>query len=110
MSRRALQDLIKNLQEFYRCPSCDTSYHFSDITYLGELNQYCFVQLNCHDCSLPVLTALTSSGKPADRRKTDLRQAEEAKFAAMGHISADEIAEFHRYISRKRGGFHTTRS
>jgi hypothetical protein len=105
MSRKHLQDLIKNLQEFYKCPSCDTSYYLDDIRYLGELNEYCFIQLNCHDCSLPVLTALSVSGKIAKRTKTDLRQAEEVKFASMGEISADEIADFHRYISRKRGGF-----
>lgn len=105
MSRKHLQDLIKNLQEFYKCPSCDTSYYLDDIRYLGELNEYCFVQLNCHDCSLPVLTALSISGKMTKRTKTDLRQAEEVKFASMGEISADEIADFHRYISRKRGGF-----
>jgi len=105
MSRKHLQDLIKNLQEFYKCPSCDTSYYLDDIRYLGELNEYCFVQLNCHDCSLPVLTALSVTGKAPKRVKTDLRQAEEVKFASMGEISADEIADFHRYISRKRGGF-----
>src|SRR4051812_2754717 len=105
MSRRHLQDLIKNLQEFYKCPSCDTSYYLDDIRYLGELNQYCFVQLNCHDCSLPVLATVSVSGKTAKRSKTDLHQAEEAKFASMGNISAGEIADFHRYISRKKGGF-----
>ncbi len=105
MSRKALQDLIKNLQEFYRCPSCDTSYHLDDISYLGELNQYCFVQLNCHDCSLPVLAPVFAGGKTPKRTKTDLRQAEEAKFVSMGAISANEIADFHRYISRRKGGF-----
>ena len=105
MSRKHLQDLIKNLQEFYQCPSCDTRYYLEDISYLGELNQYCFVQLNCHDCSLPVLATVSVGGKVTKRRKTDLKAAEEAKFAAMGTISANEIADFHRYISRKRGGF-----
>jgi hypothetical protein len=105
MSRKHLQDLIKNLQEFYKCPSCDTSYFLDDIVYLGELNQYYFVQLNCHECSLPMLSMVSASGRPTRRSKTDLQQAEEAKFASMGVISAGEIAEFHRYISRRRGGF-----
>lgn len=109
MSRKHLQDLIKNLQEFYKCPSCDTSYYLDDITYLGELNQYCFVQLNCHECSLPVLATVSMGGKTAKRSSTDLKQAEEAKFAAMGAISADEIADFHRYISRRKGGFSRSR-
>jgi hypothetical protein len=109
MSRKHLQDLIKNLQEFYKCPSCDTSYHLDDITYLGELNEFYFVQLNCHDCSLPVLATVSLDGKAPKRSKTDLRSAEEAKFAAMGGISADEIADFHRYISRRKGGFTNKR-
>jgi hypothetical protein len=105
MSRKHLQDLIKNLQEFYKCPSCDTSYHLDDITYLGELNQFYFVQLNCHECTLPMLATVSIDGKTPKRTKTDLQSAEEAKFASMGAISANEIAEFHRYISRRRGGF-----
>jgi C4-type Zn-finger protein len=109
MSRKHLQDLIKNLQEFYKCPSCDTSYYLDDITYLGELNQYYFVQLNCHECSLPVLATVSMGGKAPKRTKTDLQSSEEAKFATMGAISATEIAEFHRYISRRRGGFSKKR-
>ncbi len=109
MSRKHLQDLIKNLQEFYKCPSCDTSYHLDDIVYLGELNSYCFVQLNCHECSLPVLATVSMAGKTPKRAKTDLQSAEESKFAAMGAITADEIAEFHRYIMRRKGGFSRKR-
>ena len=104
MSRKH-QDIIKILQEFYKCPSCDTSYHLDDITYLGELNEFYFVQLNCHECSLPVLATASLDGKAPQRAKTDLQAAEEAKFAAMGSISANEIADFHRYISRRKGGF-----
>ena len=110
MSRKHLQELINNLQEFYKCPSCDTSYFLDDIHYLGELNQYCFVQLTCHDCSLPVLATVSVTGKVPRRSKTDLQASEEAKFAAMGMISAGEIADFHRYISRQRGGFSRTKS
>jgi hypothetical protein len=101
MSRKHLQELIKNLQEFYKCPSCDTSYYLDDIRFLGELNSFYFVQLNCHECTMPMVTMISLGGKTPKRNKTDLKAAEEAKFAAMGAISADEIAEFHRYISRK---------
>ncbi|HVE80770.1 MAG TPA: hypothetical protein VNA68_01360 [Candidatus Dormibacteraeota bacterium] len=105
MSRKNLQELIKSLQEFYKCPSCDTNYYLEDIKFLGELNQYCFVQLSCHECSLPVLATVATSGKTTNRSKTDLTASEEAKFAAMGVITADEIADFHRYITAHRGGF-----
>lgn len=102
MHPRYLQELIKNLQEFYKCPSCDTNYHFDDIRFLGEIDLYCFVQLSCHSCSLPVLATVSVNGKGAGRRKSDLKQSEEAKFAAKGAISASEIAEFHRWISKSK--------
>jgi hypothetical protein len=102
MQPRYLQELIKNLQEFYKCPSCDTNYHFDDIRFLGEVDQYYFVQLSCHDCSLPVLATVSVDGKKSGKRKTDLKQSEEAKFAAKGAITASEIAEFHRWISKSK--------
>ncbi len=102
MQPRYLQELIKNLQEFYKCPSCDTNYHFDDIRFLGEIDLYCFVQLSCHNCSLPVLATVSVNGKGPGKRKSDLKQSEEAKFAAKGAISASEIAEFHRWISKSK--------
>lgn len=105
MRPRHLQELIKNLQEFYKCPSCDTNYHFDDIRFLGEVDLYCFVQLSCHNCSLPVLATVPTNGKSGGKRRSDLRQSEEAKFAAKGAISAGEIAEFHRYISKTKAMF-----
>lgn len=102
MQPKYLQELIRNLQEFYKCPSCDTNYYFDDIRFLGEIDAYCFVQLSCHNCSLPVLATVTVNGKAGGKRKSDLRQSEEAKFAAKGAITAGEIAEFHRFISKSK--------
>jgi hypothetical protein len=95
-----LQELIKNLQEFYKCPSCDAAYNFADIKFLGEIERYFFVQLSCHECSLPVLATVSAGGNKLKGRRSDLKQSEEAKFATKGAISASEIAEFHRSISK----------
>lgn len=104
MSRRYLQELIKNLQEFYKCPSCETHYHFDDIKVLGQIDQYCFVQLGCHSCSMPVLaTVAVGADKKTKKRSTDLGRYESAKFASKGSITADEIAGFHRYLTDLRG-------
>lgn len=100
MSRKYLQELIKNLQEFYKCPSCDAPYHFDDIKFLGEIDQYCFVQLSCHQCSMPVLATVSVQGKDLPKAKrSDLSPAEKRKFNTRGAITAVEIAEFHRFIS-----------
>lgn len=105
MQPKYLQELIKNLQEFYKCPSCETNYHFDDIRFLGEMDLYCFVQLSCHNCSLPVLATVSSNGKSGSKSKTDLRSNEEARFAAKGAISASEIAEFHRWMGQGMRSF-----
>lgn len=102
MQPKYLQELIRNLQEFYKCPSCETNYHFDDIRFLGEIDLYCFVQLSCHNCSLPVLATVSVNGKGGGKRKSDLRSSEEAKFASKGAISASEIAEFHRWVSKNK--------
>jgi hypothetical protein len=105
MSRRHLQELIKNLQEFYKCPSCETHYHFDDIKVLGQIDQYCFVQLGCHSCSMPVLATVSLGKEKRTKLKSDLKQNEGARFAAKGSITAPEIAEFHRYLTGMRGEF-----
>lgn len=108
MSRKYLQDLIKSLREFYKCPSCATNYHLDDIKFLGEVDSYCFVQLSCHECSLPMLATVTSDGKSTFKAASDLVQTEEDRFVEMGEITSDEIAEFHRFISSYTGTLKLT--
>lgn len=103
MSRKHLQELIQSLQEFYKCPSCETNYHFDDIKFLGEIDLYCFVQLSCHECSMPVLATVSVGQKEKIKRpKTDLAPRERQKFSGKGAITALEIAEFHRFVSGGR--------
>ncbi len=124
MNGKNFQELIKNLQVFYKCPSCGSSYHFDDIKFLGKVDSHCFMQLNCHDCSLPVLATVLLSGQttPATKkatvkskkpivqpRKSDLKPKEKAKFTAKGEISAGEIAEFHLFLSSYSGDLSNLR-
>jgi hypothetical protein len=51
---------------------------------------------------LPVLATVSVNGKGGAKRKSDLRQSEEAKFASKGAITASEIAEFHRWVSKSK--------
>ncbi|HSX14558.1 MAG TPA: hypothetical protein VLE72_01440 [Candidatus Saccharimonadales bacterium] len=107
-SRRHLQEIIKNLQEYYKCPSCNTNYHFDDIKFLGQIDVYCFVQLTCHSCSLPVVATVSVGDEAKPRKskaKSDLKRVEEAKFGGLGPISSDEIASFHTFIQSHQGGF-----
>lgn len=108
MSRKYLQDLIKSLREFYKCPSCATNYHLDDIKFLGEVDSFCFVQLTCHECSLPMLATIAANGKSSFKSTNDLAKTEENKFTKMGEITSDEIAEFHRFISTYKGQLKLT--
>ncbi len=118
MNGKSFQELIKNLQVFYKCPSCGSSYHFDDIKFLGKVDSHCFMQLNCHECSLPVLATVLLSGRtvpmkkavakskkatPVTTYKSDLKPREKARFMAKGEISADEIADFHLFLSNYSG-------
>jgi len=80
-----------------------------DIKFLGQIDSYCFVQLTCHDCSLPVV-ATVSVGEETKasrkRTKTDLKRNERTKFGKLGPITADEIAGFHAYIRTHNNGFN----
>lgn len=106
MSRKQLQELIRNLQQFYACPSCDTQYKAQDIKVLGQLDNYCFVQLGCHECAMPVLATIAASqefdGMFATRPR-DVAAREARRFARRGQISSLEIAEFHRFIQDYSG-------
>lgn len=123
MNGKNFQELIKNLQVFYKCPSCGSNYHFDDIKFLGKVDSHCFMQLNCHDCSLPVLATVLLSGQPtatkksaakakkvvAPARKSDLKPKEKARFTAKGEISAGEIADFHLFLSSYSGDLSNLR-
>jgi len=107
--KRYLQQIIGNLREYYKCPSCSTNYHLDDIKFLGQIDVYCFVQLTCHACSLPVVATVSiEEDKPAVRKraaKTDLKRSENAKFKQLGPITSGEIAGFHAYLQTHPGGF-----
>ena len=109
MKSKNLQDLIKNLQVFYKCPSCGANYIHDDIAFLGKVEEHCFMQLTCHDCSLPVLATVflqseidQAAKKAVSRmgRKADLGYKERSEFLSKGPISSQEIASFHLYLTQ----------
>lgn len=107
MSRKQLQDLIRNLQEFYACPSCSAQYQSQDIKVLGQVDNYCFVQLGCKECAMPVLATVAASqefdGMVMARLPRDVKAREARRFARRGAITSLEIAEFHGFIQNYSG-------
>jgi len=103
-----LQDLIRNLQVFYKCPSCGSGYIHDDIAFLGKVEEHCFMQLTCHDCSLPVLATVflqseieqAAKGSSRMGRKLDLGYKERTAFIKRGPISSQEIATFHLNLTK----------
>lgn len=110
MNSKNFQELIKNLQVFYKCPSCSANYHLDDIKFLGQVDNHCFMQLSCHGCSLPVLATVFLDSKksfkngskiPNVSKKTDLRPKEKHHFIEKGVISSSEIADLYLYLDSK---------
>jgi hypothetical protein len=119
-----LQELIKNLQVFYTCPSCGAHYRNEDIAFLGRVDEHCFMQLTCKECSLPILaTVLLASqleksikdgeslsnpfARPKRRMRTDLKRGEKARFNNSPAISGVEIAQLHLYLSNNPTDLNT---
>ncbi len=111
LSPRALQELIKNLRVFYKCPSCSAEYETDDIRFLGKVDQHCFMQLNCSKCSLPVLATVLLSAKEIQQKSArkqkahskpglgyDTSRRERTRFMELGAISSQEIADMYSYL------------
>jgi len=115
LNSRNLQEIFKNLQIFYKCPSCGSNYRLDDIKFLGQVGNHCFMQLSCHHCSLPVLATvfLSSQDRRLSARKgkkkvptsqqTDLNSREKTYFAHKAPISSSEIAQLYLYLDNYPG-------
>jgi len=117
LNARSFQHLVKNLQLFYKCPMCGAGYRHDDIKFLGQVDNHCFMQLNCHSCSVPVLATVFLSDKDGEqfkpvqppisgaksRRMTDLKPREKTRFMAKGEIGSAEIAELYLFLTKYDG-------
>lgn len=112
MNGKNLQELINNLAIFYKCPSCGAQYPHENISFLGRVDEHCFMQLTCDGCSLPILaTVLLSTElmktiptkpklpiKASRLSQTDLQRGEKNRIAQKSEISSAEIAELALYL------------
>lgn len=111
MNGKNLQELISNLQVFYKCPSCGAQYKHEDITFLGRVDEHCFMQLNCNECSLPILATVLLSTQikkgakivrsSTNQGATDLNISEKRHFSKLPPISATEIANLHLFLTQE---------
>ncbi len=121
MNGKNLQELISNLQIFYKCPSCGSRYKHEDITFLGRVDEHCFMQLTCNDCSLPILATVLLSGDLTKKvksksnklnfgkkiTKNDLNSRERKYFSKLPPISANEVASLHLYLTDNKTDLDT---
>lgn len=117
LNGKNLQELIKNLQVFYKCPSCGSQYQHEDITFLGRVDEHCFMQLTCIECSLPILATIlvsTQLEEPVSEtfyankiHKSDLSRGEKKHFSSLESITASEIADLHLYLTGNSTDLHT---
>ena len=91
--------------------------------FLGRVEEHCFMQLTCHDCSLPILATiltnlsldgtLNAPEKAPKKRRSDLKPKERQVLLGRGEINSGEIADFYQYLCQGSGDYqaliHKTR-
>lgn len=102
MDRKKFIELLKNLQNIMRCPSCGSIYNIDEMNFIGNKDGYLLLSMTCTSCALPVWVNFFAGTQP--KISTDLNVSELERLSAEP-ISHDEVIEFHRFIKNFDGNF-----
>lgn len=104
MDRKKFFDLLKNLQNIMRCPSCSAVYDVSEMQYVGNHDGHFLLSMTCSKCSLPVWVNFFAGGNPVIAPSTDLT-INDFELSFKNPISGNEVISFHQFISKFDGDF-----
>jgi hypothetical protein len=62
MDKKKFLDLLKNLQNIMRCPSCGAIYDVQEVQFIGSQDGYFLLSMTCSSCSLPVWVNFFAGG------------------------------------------------
>lgn len=103
MDRKKFLDLIKNLQNIMKCPSCGAVYTVDEMQFMGSQDGYFLLSMTCTKCSLPVWVNFFAGEAPI-RPITDLTIMD-MELVSRPAIEANEVIEFHKHIRSFDGNF-----
>lgn len=103
MDKKKFLELLKNLQNIMRCPSCGAIYDVQEVQFIGSQDGYFLLSMTCSSCSLPVWVnffAGPNSAKPI----SDL-SIKDFDLAKKEPISQNEVIDFHLFLKNFDGDF-----
>lgn len=102
MDRKKFFELLKNLQNIMRCPSCGSLYNIDEMNYIGNKDGYLLLSMTCANCALPVWVNFFAGNQP--KMVTDFGFLDMG-LVTQGPITTDEVIDFHRFIKNFNGDF-----
>jgi len=87
-----------------KCPNCGADYDIENVQYLGRIQVFYVVQLFCERCSIPVFASVLVK---KSNIKFDLTNEETKSKKGAKPISANEVIDFHSFISQHKGDLKT---
>jgi hypothetical protein len=104
MDHKKFLNLLKNLQNIMRCPSCSAVYDMSEVQYVGNHDGHFLLSMTCSKCSLPVWVNFYSGGPGQIQPVTDLT-INDIGLLSKGPITKDEVIDFHKFLKTFSGDF-----
>jgi hypothetical protein len=110
MNSFQLRSLLTSIQESMPCPKCGANYEAEHIHFLGQVDLTCLVQLECTECSLPIIINCVISSdahKINPRIVSDLNARDVARFRKLAPLQTDDLLQMHRDLMSVGGDFTT---
>lgn len=103
MDKKKFLELLQNLQNIMRCPSCGAIYDVQEVQYIGSQDGYFLLSMTCSSCSLPVWVNFFAGGN-APKPITDLTVFD-LELSKKAPITRDEVINFHLFLKEFNGDF-----
>jgi hypothetical protein len=103
MDKKKFLDLLKNLQNIMRCPSCGAIYDVQEVQFIGSQDGYFLLSMTCSSCSLPVWVNFFAGGV-APKPVSDLTVSD-LHLVKREPITENEVIDFHLFVKGFDGDF-----
>jgi hypothetical protein len=108
MNSAQLRSLLTSIQESMPCPKCGANYEAEHIHFLGQVDLTCLVQLECTECSLPIIINCVISSdinKISPRIVSDLNAKDVIRFRKLAPLQTDDLLRMHQDLQTAGGDF-----
>jgi hypothetical protein len=100
MNQNAITNaMIRQIVARIRCATCGHRFSASDVQVLGKRERMWAISLKCRGCHTQALVLAVMDNGATHPIDTDLSPSEWERFAPSPAISADDVIEFHTWMS-----------